>query len=329
MIIKKLKVMAKIATNLTELIGNTPLLELSNFNHKNKLEATIIAKLEYFNPAGSVKDRIGFAMIDAAEKQGLLNKDSVIIEPTSGNTGIALAFVAAAKGYRLIITLPETFSIERRNLLKALGAELILTPGAEGMKGAIKRATELAEVTPNSFLPQQFKNQANPEIHRLTTAEEIWKDTNGEVDIFISGIGTGGTITGVGEILKKRKPGVQIIAVEPADSPVLSGGNPGPHKIQGIGAGFIPDVLNLSVIDEVVTVKNEQAFETSRQLARTEGLLVGISSGAATYAALEIAKRPENRGKKIVVILPDTGERYLSTILYQFEEEQAKASVLA
>ncbi len=321
--------MAKIATNLTELIGNTPLLELSNFNHKNKLEATIIAKLEYFNPAGSVKDRIGFAMIDAAEKQGLLNKDSVIIEPTSGNTGIALAFVAAAKGYRLIITLPETFSVERRNLLKALGAELILTPGAEGMKGAIKKATELAEVTPNSFLPQQFKNQANPEIHRLTTAEEIWKDTNGEIDIFISGIGTGGTITGVGEVLKKRKPGIQIIAVEPADSPVLSGGNPGPHKIQGIGAGFIPDVLNLSVIDEVVTVKNEQAFETSRQLARTEGLLVGISSGAATYAALEIAKRPENRGKKIVVILPDTGERYLSTILYQFEEEQAKASVLA
>lgn len=321
--------MAKIAKNLTELIGNTPLLELSNFNRKNKLEATIIAKLEYFNPAGSVKDRIGFAMIDAAEKQGLLNQDSVIIEPTSGNTGIALAFVAAAKGYRLIITLPETFSIERRNLLKALGAELILTPGAEGMKGAIKRATELAEVTPNSFLPQQFKNQANPEIHRLTTAEEIWKDTNGEVDIFISGIGTGGTITGVGEVLKKRKPGVQIIAVEPADSPVLSGGNPGPHKIQGIGAGFIPDVLNLSVIDEIVTVKNEQAFETSRQLARTEGLLVGISSGAATYAALEIAKRPENKGKKIVVILPDTGERYLSTILYQFEEEPAKASVLA
>ena len=263
------------------------------------------------------------------KKQGLLHKDSVIIEPTSGNTGIALAFVAAAKGYRLIITLPETFSIERRNLLKALGAELILTPGAEGMKGAIKRATELAEVTPNSFLPQQFKNQANPEIHRLTTAEEIWKDTNGEVDIFISGIGTGGTITGVGEVLKKRKPGVQIIAVEPADSPVLSGGNPGPHKIQGIGAGFIPDVLNLSVIDEIVTVKNEQAFETSRQLARTEGLLVGISSGAATYAALEIAKRPENKGKKIVVILPDTGERYLSTILYQFEEEQAKASVSA
>jgi cysteine synthase A len=316
--------MAKIATSLTDLIGNTPLLELSNFNKKHNLAATIIAKLEYFNPAGSVKDRIGFAMIEAAEKQGLLNKDSVIIEPTSGNTGIALAFVAAAKGYRLIIALPETFSIERRNLLKALGAELILTPGSEGMKGAIRRATELAAETPNSFLPQQFKNLANPEIHRKTTAEEIWKDTDGDVDIFISGIGTGGTITGVGEVLKARKPGVQIIAVEPTDSPVLSGGNPGPHKIQGIGAGFIPDVLNVSVIDEIIKVSNDQAFATSRLLARTEGLLVGISSGAATYAALEVAKRPENKGKKIVVILPDTGERYLSTILYQFEDEPAK-----
>jgi len=316
--------MAKIATSLTDLIGNTPLLELSNFNKKHNLAATIIAKLEYFNPAGSVKDRIGFAMIEAAEKQGLLNKDSVIIEPTSGNTGIALAFVAAAKGYRLIIALPETFSIERRNLLKALGAELILTPRSEGMKGAIRRATELAAETPNSFLPQQFKNLANPEIHRKTTAEEIWKDTDGDVDIFISGIGTGGTITGVGEVLKARKPGVQIIAVEPTDSPVLSGGNPGPHKIQGIGAGFVPDVLNISVIDEIIKVTNDQAFETSRLLARTEGLLVGISSGAATYAALEVAKRPENKGKKIVVILPDTGERYLSTILYQFEDEPAK-----
>jgi cysteine synthase A len=316
--------MAKIATSLTDLIGNTPLLELSNFNKKHNLAATIIAKLEYFNPAGSVKDRIGFAMIEAAEKQGLLNKDSVIIEPTSGNTGIALAFVAAAKGYRLIIALPETFSIERRNLLKALGAELILTPGSEGMKGAIRRATELAAETPNSFLPQQFKNLANPEIHRKTTAEEIWKDTDGDVDIFISGIGTGGTITGVGEVLKSRKPGVQIIAVEPTDSPVLSGGNPGPHKIQGIGAGFVPDVLNVSVIDEIIKVSNDQAFATSRLLARTEGLLVGISSGAATYAALEVAKRPENKGKKIVVILPDTGERYLSTILYQFEDEPAK-----
>jgi cysteine synthase A len=316
--------MAKIATSLTDLIGNTPLLELSNFNKKHNLAATIIAKLEYFNPAGSVKDRIGFAMIEAAEKQGLLNKDSVIIEPTSGNTGIALAFVAAAKGYRLIIALPETFSIERRNLLKALGAELILTPGSEGMKGAIRRATELAAETPNSFLPQQFKNLANPEIHRKTTAEEIWKDTDGDVDIFISGIGTGGTITGVGEVLKARKPGVQIIAVEPTDSPVLSGGNPGPHKIQGIGAGFIPDVLNVSVIDEIIKVSNDQAFATSRLLARTEGLLVGISSGAAAYAALEVAKRPENKGKKIVVILPDTGERYLSTILYQFEDEPAR-----
>jgi cysteine synthase A len=316
--------MSKIATSLTDLIGNTPLLELSNFNKKHELAATIIAKLEYFNPAGSVKDRIGFAMIEAAEKQGLINKDTVIIEPTSGNTGIALAFVAAAKGYRLIIALPETFSIERRNLMKALGAELILTPGSEGMKGAIKRATELAAVTPNSFLPQQFKNPANPEIHRTTTAEEIWKDTDGDVDIFISGIGTGGTITGVGEVLKKRKPGVKIIAVEPSDSPVLSGGNPGPHKIQGLGAGFVPDVLNVSVIDEIIKVTNDQAFATSRQLARTEGLLVGISSGAAVYAALEVAKRPENKGKKVVVILPDTGERYLSTILYQFDEEPAR-----
>jgi cysteine synthase len=312
--------MTKIAKSLTDLIGNTPLLELSNFNKKHQLSASIIAKLEYFNPAGSVKDRIGFAMIEAAEKQGLLNKDSVIIEPTSGNTGIALAFVAAAKGYRLIIALPETFSVERRNLLRALGAELILTPGSEGMKGAIRIATELAEKTPNSFLPQQFKNLANPEIHRTTTAEEIWNDTDGEVDIFIAGIGTGGTITGVGEVLKKRKPGVQIIAVEPADSPVLSGGSPGPHKIQGIGAGFIPDVLNISIFDEVIRVPNDKAFETSRQLARSEGLLVGISSGAATYAALEVAKRSENKGKKIVVILPDTGERYLSTALYQFEE---------
>ncbi|MEI7524214.1 MAG: cysteine synthase A [Mariniphaga sp.] len=312
--------MTKIASSLTDLIGNTPLLEFSNFNKKHQLESTIIGKLEFFNPAGSVKDRIGFAMIDAAEKAGLLHKDSVIIEPTSGNTGIALAFVAAAKGYRLIILLPETFSLERRNLLKALGAELVLTPGSEGMKGAIRRATELAEITPNSFMPQQFKNLANPEIHRTTTAEEIWRDTDGEVDIFVAGVGTGGTVTGVGEVLKSRKPGVQIIAVEPTDSPVLSGGNPGPHKIQGIGAGFVPDILNVSVIDEIIQVSNDQAIETSRELTRTEGLLVGISSGAIAYAALQVAKRPENKGKKIVCIMCDTGERYLSTVLYQFEE---------
>jgi len=311
--------MAKISKSLTELIGNTPLLELSNFNRNHRLSATIIAKLEYFNPGGSVKDRIGLAMIDAAEKEGILNKDSVIIEPTSGNTGIALALVAAARGYRLIITLPETFSIERRNLLKALGAELILTPGTEGMKGAIQKATELAATTPHSFLPQQFKNPANPAIHRKTTAEEIWKDTDGKVDFFVSGIGTGGTLTGVGEVLKARNPNVKIIAVEPADSPVLSGGNPGPHKIQGIGAGFVPEVLNRLVIDEIITVSNDHAFETSRLLARSEGLLVGISSGAATYAALQIAERPENKGKNIVVLLPDTGERYLSTVLFQFE----------
>ena len=312
--------MAKIAKNLTDLIGNTPLLELSNFNKKNELSAQIIAKLESFNPASSVKDRIGFAMIEAAEKAGLLNKDSVIIEPTSGNTGIALSFVAAAKGYRLIIALPETFSVERRNLMRALGAELILTPGSEGMRGAIRRATELAESTPNSFMPQQFKNAANPEIHRRTTGEEIWRDTDGEVDIFIAGIGTGGTITGVGEVLKARNPKIQVIAVEPTDSPVLSGGNPGPHKIQGIGAGFVPDVLNTTIYDEVLQVPNDKAFETSRALARTEGLLVGISSGAAAYAALQVAQRPENAGKKIVVLLPDSGERYLSTALYQFDE---------
>ena len=309
--------MAKISKNLTDLIGNTPLLELSNYNKENKLESTVVAKLEYFNPASSVKDRIGYAMIKSAEDQGLINKDSVIIEPTSGNTGIALAFVAAAKGYKLILTMPETFSVERRNLLKALGAELVLTPGADGMGGAIRKAEELAAQTPNSYVPQQFKNPANPEIHRKTTAEEIWRDTDGLVDIFIAGVGTGGTISGVGEVLKQRRPGVQIIAVEPFDSPVLSGGTKGPHKIQGIGAGFVPDNFNKNVVDEVFKVKNEEAFETARKLSKTEGLLVGISSGAAAFAATQIAKRPENKGKLIVVLLPDTGERYLSTALFQ------------
>ncbi|AEF16642.1 MULTISPECIES: cysteine synthase A [Thermoanaerobacterium] len=309
--------MAKIAKNLTDLIGNTPLLELSNYNKENNLEARLIAKLEYFNPLSSVKDRIGYAMIKDAEEKGLINKDTVIIEPTSGNTGIALAFVAAAKKYRLILTMPETMSIERRNLLKALGAEIVLTPGAEGMSGAVKKAEELAKQYGNAFIPQQFKNPVNPEIHRKTTAEEIWRDTDGNVDIFVAGIGTGGTITGVGEVLKSRKPDVKIVAVEPADSPVLSGGRPGPHKIQGIGAGFVPDVLNREIIDEIYQVKNNEAFETSRALAKSEGLLVGISSGAAAFAATQIAKRPENKGKTIVVLLPDTGERYLSTTLYQ------------
>jgi len=309
--------MLKIARSLTDLIGNTPLLELVNYNQENQLQASVIAKLEYFNPAGSVKDRIALAMIKDGEEKGLLKKGTVIIEPTSGNTGIGLAFVAAARGYRLILTMPETMSIERRNLLKALGAELVLTPGSEGMKGAIKQAEELAADIADSYIPQQFKNPANPEIHRQTTAKEIWRDTDGKVDIFIAGVGTGGTVTGVGEALKVKKAGVQIIAVEPFDSPVLSGGSPGPHKIQGIGAGFVPDVFNASIIDEIFKVKNEDAFQTSRTLARTEGLLAGISSGAALYAATELARRSENKNKNIVVLLPDTGERYLSTVLFQ------------
>lgn len=309
--------MANIKKSITELIGNTPMLLLENYNKQYNPDAAIIAKLECFNPGGSVKARAGYAMIKAAEEKGLLNKDSVIIEPTSGNTGIALAFVAATKGYRIILTMPETMSIERRNLLSAFGAELVLTPGAEGMKGAIRKAEELAAKIPNSYIPQQFKNPANPEFHRSTTAEEIWRDTDGKVDIFVAGVGTGGTITGVGEVLKKKNPNIKIVAIEPADSPVLSGGKAGSHELQGIGAGFVPEVLNTKILDEILQVRHEDAFEAARRLAKTEGLLAGISSGAALHGATELARRPENKGKNIVVILPDTGERYLSTKLFQ------------
>lgn len=308
--------MSKIYKNLTDLIGKTPLLELSNYEKKHGLKAVVIGKLEYFNPAGSVKDRIAKAMIDDAEAKGLLKPDSVIIEPTSGNTGIGLASVAAARGYRIILTMPETMSIERRNLLKAYGAELVLTEGSKGMKGAIAKAEELAKEIPNAFIPGQFVNPANPAIHKATTGPEIWEDTDGKVDILVSGIGTGGTITGAGEYLKEKNPNIRIVAVEPAGSPVLSKGTPGAHKIQGIGAGFVPDILNTKIYDEIITVENEDAFATGRELAKTEGLLVGISSGAALWAATQVAKRPENAGKTVVVVLPDTGERYLSTPLF-------------
>ena len=301
---------------ITDLIGKTPLLKLNNYGELKELGATIYGKLEYFNPAGSVKDRIAKAMIDDAEAKGVLKPDSVIIEPTSGNTGIGLAAVAASRGYKIILTMPETMSVERRNLLKAYGAELVLTDGTKGMKGAIAKAQELAAETPNSFIPSQFTNAANPTAHRNTTGPEIWEDTDGKVDIFVAGVGTGGTVSGVGEYLKSKNPNVKVVAVEPAGSPVLSKGTPGPHKIQGIGAGFVPDTLNTEVYDEIITVENEDAFETGRTLARKEGLLVGISSGAAVWAATELAKRPENKGKIIVALLPDTGERYLSTPMF-------------
>ncbi|CAK7044524.1 cysteine synthase A [uncultured Phascolarctobacterium sp.] len=305
--------MTNIAHSLTDLIGNTPLLELTNYNKKFAPKATIIAKLEYFNPTGSAKDRIAMAMIDAAEAQGILQKDSVIIEPTSGNTGIGLASVASARGYRTILTMPETMSVERRNLLKAYGAELVLTPGSAGMQGAIDKAEQLAAQLPNAFIPGQFINPANPAIHKATTGPEIWRDTDGQVDIFVAGVGTGGTVSGVGAYLKEQNPRVRIIAVEPSASPLLSGGQPGPHKIQGIGANFVPKNFDRSVVDEIMPIEADNAFATSRELAKHEGLLVGISSGAAAYAATLLAQRPENAGKKIVVLLPDTGERYLST----------------
>ncbi len=309
--------MANVHKSLTELIGGTPLLELTNLEKKYGLKATILGKLEYFNPAGSVKDRIAKAMIEKAEAEGKLVPGSVIVEPTSGNTGIGLAAVAAAKGYRIILTMPETMSVERRNLLKAYGAELVLTEGAKGMKGAIAKADEIAAETPNSFIPGQFVNPANPAIHKATTGPEIYRDTDGKVDIFVAGVGTGGTITGVGEYLKEQNPAVKVVAVEPAGSPVLSKGVAGSHKIQGIGAGFVPDVLNTAVYDEIIPVENEDAFALGREIGRTEGVLVGISAGAAVWAALELAKRPENEGKTIVALLPDTGDRYLSTPMFQ------------
>lgn len=307
----------KIYKKITDLIGGTPLLELTNLEKNNGLEATILGKLEYFNPAGSVKDRIAKAMIDDAEAKGLLHEGSVIIEPTSGNTGIGLASVAAARGYRLIITMPETMSIERRNLMKAYGAELVLTEGAKGMKGAIAKAEELASEIADSFIPSQFTNPANPAIHEKTTGVEIWDDTDGKVDIFVSGVGTGGTVSGTGAYLKSKNPNVKVVAVEPKSSPVLSEGTAGPHKIQGIGAGFVPETLNTNIYDEVITVSNEDAFETGRNIARNDGVLVGISSGAAVWAAIQLAKRPENKGKVIVALLPDTGERYLSTPMFE------------
>lgn len=308
--------MAKIAKQLTELIGNTPLLELSNYERELELQAKVVAKIEYFNPLGSVKDRVANAMIEQGIEDGIINHDTVIIEPTSGNTGVGLAFVCAAKGLHLILTMPDTMSIERRKIVTAFGAEIVLTKGREGMKGAIAKAQELKEEYGNAFIPQQFENEANPKVHQRTTAQEIWRDTDGNVDIFVSAVGTGGTVTGTGRGLKEHNPDLKLVAVEPAGSPVLSGGKPGPHKIQGIGAGFIPKVVDLSIVDEIIPVGNDEAFETSRKVAKTDGVFVGISSGAALYAATELAKRPENAGKTIVVLLPDTGERYLSTSLF-------------
>lgn len=309
--------MSKIAKKLTDLIGNTPLLELGTYRDENNLEANLIAKVEYFNPLGSVKDRVANAMIETAIKEGKINKDTVIIEPTSGNTGIGLAFVTATKGLHLILTMPETMSIERRRIVDALGAEVVLTPGADGMKGAIAKAEELKEKYGNAFIPQQFENEANPKIHFETTGPEIWRDTDGKVDIFVAGVGTGGTVTGIGKYIKSQNPNAKIVAVEPATSAVLSGKKPGPHKIQGIGAGFVPKVLDLDIVDEIIPVENDDAFNASRAVAKAEGLLVGISAGASIYAATELAKRPENKGKNIVILLPDTGERYLSTTLFE------------